>query len=307
MQAVLLMGRIHGTQSHCEACGRELRPDARFCRNCGEAIGAGEGAPPWATVPTGELVDGVDGDGATPSSSTRPRWLLAALLGLGAAAAVVAFVAVAGGSDRGPEAQGPPEVDEEAAPSEIDGGPDDADGGTEPILALDQGRVDAALDALPCSSPCALTGTIEFEHPTWGPSILVTLGLEELSGGDVSMHVIDGSGSTVWSREFGPNWYELAPAAPAIDDSGHLFIDFNPGRYNGVIILEPNDNGFEHFGTLSDDGDYNTRFYYAEVVDVDGDGTSEVEQSSNDCDPSCAGGSIETTVYRWDGTDYRAD
>lgn len=117
------------------------------------------------------------------------------------------------------------------------------------------------------------------------------------------LDVVDASGSVVWSHPFGTKWYELAVNEPAIDDTGHLFVNFNPGRYNGVIVLAPIEDGFEDFGTLPDYGDYNTRFYYAEAVDPDEDGTLEVEVSENDCIPSCADGSITSTLYTWDGED----
>lgn len=171
----------------------------------------------------------------------------------------------------------------------------------DPATAVELDTADAA-DAIGCSSPCDVTGVVAFNHPTWGPSNLISSGTE---GGDYQLDVVDAGGSVVWTQAFGTNWYELAPHDPSIDDTGHLFVDFNPGRYNGVIVLAPVDDGFEDFDTLPAYGDYNTRFYYAEAVDTDGDGTLEVEVSANDCDPSCADGDITSTVYAWDGEDYR--
>lgn len=171
----------------------------------------------------------------------------------------------------------------------------------DPGTAIELDTAEAA-DAIGCSSPCEVTGVAGFVHPTWGPSNLISSGTE---GGYYELDVVDAGGSIVWTQAFGENWYELAPHAPAVDDTGHLFVDFNPGRYNGVIVLAPTDDGFEDFDTLPEYGDYNTRFYYAEAVDTDGDGTLEIEVSANDCDPSCAGGDITSTVYAWDGDDYR--
>ncbi len=53
---------------------------------------------------------------------------------------------------------------------------------------------------------------------------------------------------------------------------GRIFIDYDPGRYNGVIILGPTVDGFEDFDALPPAGDYLGRFYYAEATDADRDG-----------------------------------
>lgn len=165
--------------------------------------------------------------------------------------------------------------------------------------------VGPAIDSLGCVGECEVTGTVEFEHPSWGSSTLVTLG--PVPGTfDYAMYVIDAFGDIVWDHEFGSPWYKLEPNAPVTDSTGHLFIDFDPGRYNGIIVLKPIAGGFEDFDTLPPYGEYNTRFYYADAVDSDGDGVLDIEVSENDCDPSCAGGSVTSVTYRWDGTDYRA-
>lgn len=180
---------------------------------------------------------------------------------------------------------------------------DDSGGSAGPLSASAvQLDPEEAAEAVGCSSPCSVTSVAAFDHPSWGPANLISSGSE---GGDYQLDVVDASGSVVWSHPFGTNWYELAVNEPAIDDTGHLFVNFNPGRYNGVIVLAPIEDGFEDFGTLPDYGDYNTRFYYAEAVDPNEDGTLEVEVSENDCIPSCADGSITSTVYTWDGEDYR--
>jgi hypothetical protein len=40
------------------------------------------------------------------------------------------------------------------------------------------------------------------------------------------------------------------------------------------------------------------------VTDTDGDGTYEILQSYNDCNPDCAGGTITSATFKWNGTDY---
>jgi hypothetical protein len=71
-----------------------------------------------------------------------------------------------------------------------------------------------------------------------------------------------------------------------------------------VIILSPAADGFEDFDTLPPSGEYRTRFYGARAVDVDEDGTMEIETEANDCVPSCPGGTSTVQVFRWNGDDY---
>ena len=151
--------------------------------------------------------------------------------------------------------------------------------------------------------PGSETGRVSFSHPTWGASTLVTTVLAPEWGG--FLHVVDAGGTVRWSRavtEVFPG--ELRPHAPDADALGHLFVTFDPGRYDGVIVLRPVAGGFEDFGTLPPPGEYATRFYSARAVDLDGDGRLEVVVQLNDCHPSCAEGRVTETTYAWDGTDY---
>jgi len=157
------------------------------------------------------------------------------------------------------------------------------------------------------------TGRVSFDHPTWGSVTLVTsfeAGASEYSGTG-HINVFDESGAVVWSYDTaGPDpasaipWYQMGLNDPAVDDTGNIFVVWNPGRYDGVTVLRPTDDGFEDFDTLPDPGDYNGRFYYAAVDDTDGDGTFEIVQSNNDCNPDCAGGKVTTETFRWTGSGY---
>lgn len=270
---------VGGRGTFCGDCGSALREGARFCAACGSPA-AGPGAQP------------------EPVARSR-RSLGIGLFLLAVSVAVVSVLAWQRTRDRSTSVSSGAETP--GASSEA-GGSSEADGsGALPSSPVELGPAEAA-SAVGCSSPCTVTGVVAFEHPTWGPSSLVTSGVE---AGDYELDVVDADGAVVWSHQFGTNWYELAPNDPAVDDTGHLFVDFNPGRYNGIIILSPVEDGFEDFATLPAYGDYNTRFYYADAVDVDGDGMLEVEVSENDCNPSCADGAITSTVYAWDGEDYR--
>lgn len=98
--------------------------------------------------------------------------------------------------------------------------------------------------------------------------------------------------------------------SPATDTTGNTFVTYNPGRYDGVLVLVPARDGFEDIGweqeSTANDPSYWGRFaiYYAELVGPGADGQYTIRQSSNDCDPSCADGTTTYEDLRWNGTDY---
>lgn len=158
--------------------------------------------------------------------------------------------------------------------------------------------------------------TVEFTHPSLGRMRLVTKrnGAEGTQSGPASITVTDRFGVVRYSYSI-DLLYELAPARlrpdptaegpmDPVDSTGNVFIDYNPGRYNGVIVLRPTEIGFDDLGTAW--ADTGTRFYSAVIVDRDGDGQFEIEQATNDCEPSCGEGTTTVKVFRWNGTDYAA-
>lgn len=154
-----------------------------------------------------------------------------------------------------------------------------------------------------CEAVCTVTGRVFFDHPNWGPSALLTTLSPEVNFRDANILVVDAAGKVRWRHRAG-DWYELAPAEVPRDGTGNIFLNYNPGRYNGVIVLRPVPEGLLDFGSLPPEGDYQARFYYAVIVDRDGDGTFEIDKMSNDCDPDCAGGTISHTMFGWTGSDY---
>jgi len=98
--------------------------------------------------------------------------------------------------------------------------------------------------------------------------------------------------------------------SPASDATGNTFVTYNPGRYDGVLVLVPTRDGFADIGwdeiSTASDPSYSGRlaFYYAELIGPGADGEYSIRQSSNDCDPSCGGGMITYKDLRWNGTDY---
>jgi hypothetical protein len=156
-----------------------------------------------------------------------------------------------------------------------------------------------------CRTECAVTGKYRFSHPAWGDSVLLTTRSTNEERRDVNLIVIDGTGRVRWNHWCG-DWVSLDIKQPVQDSTGNIFLDYNPGRYNGVLVLRPAPQGFQDFGSLPKEGDYQSRFYSAEAKDVDGDGSYEIDVGINDCDPSCAEGTYHHSIYRWTGREYAA-
>lgn len=163
----------------------------------------------------------------------------------------------------------------------------------------------------------ATTREVSFNHPSWGDVRLV---IEEPASppGPATIKVYDRAGSVRWSYEnelfyslglvgegeYVPDFVDADPVDGPIDGTGHIFLTFNPGRYDGVIVLAPVSDGFESFETLPPSDGYDTRFYNAYAIDVDGDGVYEVDSLLIDCVPSCAESDITSTMFVWNGKDY---
>jgi hypothetical protein len=152
----------------------------------------------------------------------------------------------------------------------------------------------------------AETGRVSFRHPAWGQVALVTSLDEGTHVGHIQ--VFDADGKVRWDYETGRDlaFCEMVVNSPAIDKTGNVFIDWDPGRARGVSVLRPTKQGFDDLGTLPSLAEYAARFSYADVVDVDGDGTFEIKANENNCEPSCADAEITSTMYAWDGTRYAA-
>ena len=177
------------------------------------------------------------------------------------------------------------------------------------------------IDRIGCRSACAVTAQVAFTHPDWGPCVLFTTVSEpqpetapetapETGAGTVTdagptadITVLDGDGTVRWQYRAG-FWLELKLALPARDATGNIFLTYNPGRYNGVIVLHPTAGGFEDFDTLPAPGGYLARFYGADLVGPDADGRYAVDHYVNDCTPSCAEGTVRHFFHSWNGVTY---
>lgn len=152
-----------------------------------------------------------------------------------------------------------------------------------------------------CGSSCAVTGEAPVEHPAWGQVRIVTLLPNQAMSGSGYIAAVDDADRILWSAET-DRMYELEPAATAQDATGNVFLNFNPGRHNGVIVLKPTQQGFDDLDTLPSDT-YQKRFYYAAAVG-EPEGEVVIWHFSNNCDPSCAEGTITKEQFRWNGSDY---
>jgi hypothetical protein len=151
--------------------------------------------------------------------------------------------------------------------------------------------------------------SITFMHPSWG--IVHLIAALDASPGRGSLTAIDAAGVSRWSWST-PLTYLIEPYGAkdglggSTDARGHLFVRWNPGRYYGVIVLNPTVDGFEDFGSLPNDTQTTGRFYPAETGDVNGDGALDITVEKNNCKPDCAGGIHTSDTYRWDGSDFAA-
>ena len=63
---------------------------------------------------------------------------------------------------------------------------------------------------------------------------------------------------------------QVAFANPATDATGNMFVTYDPGRYDGVLVLIPNADGFEDIGWDKDMGGTHYMgkhaYYYAELI-----------------------------------------
>lgn len=153
----------------------------------------------------------------------------------------------------------------------------------------------ALVSAGVCDAGAERTGSVFFTHPTWGQVVLATC--HSQSSESAGWAVFNASGSVLWTRrsELGHAIYELPN--PAIDASGNIFIRYNPGRFDGIEVVRPTEQGMTTSAT----------FYFASLIGPQDDGYYRVKQSYMDCTPSCAEGPVTHEILRWDGSQYVID
>ncbi|MDQ0618250.1 hypothetical protein [Arthrobacter globiformis] len=148
---------------------------------------------------------------------------------------------------------------------------------------------------------CRVTGALSFTHPTWGQVRLETYAEGPLPTSNDSKSgyriVAQSDSHLFYDKAINDMLYELGIEGKSA--GGFMFITYNPGRHNGVIVLKATKEGIEDFGTDSFPRSYGGRFYNAKVRF----GSSPdfmIILSQNNCIPSCAAGTIRDITFRYD-------
>jgi len=164
---------------------------------------------------------------------------------------------------------------------------------------------DASIDAIralaradgACIEECGVVGISPMRHSQLGALWLVTL--QDPSGS--AYGILDRAGQVLRSGSI-MNTSEIR--AIGQDAAGTYFLSFNPGRYDGVVVLRPTTTGYTDLGSdATASGAMEMRFYPAWTEDDDGDGILSVvvghAEGYNDPD-----GSSWTVEHEWNGTDF---
>lgn len=152
-----------------------------------------------------------------------------------------------------------------------------------------------------CGPSCSVSGVASVEHPTWGQIRVVTMLTERVLEGTGTIAAVNDDEVVLWSVQTS-EMLTMSPAATDQDATGNVFINYDPGRYNGVIVLRPTAEGFDDLQTLPGEQP-GGRFYYAAPVGEPEDEVS-IWQYTNDGIPDYATGTVTKEQFVWDGTDY---
>lgn len=168
-------------------------------------------------------------------------------------------------------------------------------------------------DAPPAYAGCPGTAIAhhDIQHKTLGAVRLFLMRSSDINQGCIA--AIANSGQAL-----PPIWVDVgalenfAFANPATDATANTFVLYNPGRYDGVLVLIPNTDGFEDIGWdhLPGDPSFKLRmsgkhaYYYAQLLGPGGDGEFTIRQKHNDCTPDCASGTTTSQDLHWNGSDY---
>jgi hypothetical protein len=164
-------------------------------------------------------------------------------------------------------------------------------------------------DVMPTNSGCrgAVVAHQDIDHRFLGP-VRIFLALSQSGMSKLGcVAAVTGSGKVLPAITVEVTSHFGFPS-PATDATGNTFVTYNPGRYDGVLVLVPTASGFEDIGWSipSSDAHYEGRLaiYYAELIGPGSDGEYTIRQSSNDCTPSCAEGTVTDQDLHWNGSDY---
>jgi hypothetical protein len=155
-----------------------------------------------------------------------------------------------------------------------------------------------------------VTGTVRLHDPIWGDLRVITSQLlQDDAPNELHLRVTDRTGKLRLRRDWTWGSGVLGPNSPSTDASGNVFLRYNPGRHNGLIVLRGAGGRLEDFGTLPPGGDdyYGTGpFGYGADTQKSSEsgGLLLIRQRDLDCDPSCAEGTYIVQMYSWHGDRY---
>lgn len=156
-----------------------------------------------------------------------------------------------------------------------------------------------------CATGCLTSNTHRLKHPAWGDTTLLTLQPQPAPSARAAVALLDRSGTVRWRLRLPAAGFYLNDLVwPATDKSGNVFVRYNPGRYNGIIVLRPTVTGMTDLGTAPKADGYAGTYYFGGTIDLDRDGKREIVSFDNDCDPTCAGGTTTSIVHVWNGRTY---
>ncbi|MEU5714546.1 hypothetical protein AB0G71_01935 [Streptomyces sp. NPDC020403] len=118
---------------------------------------------------------------------------------------------------------------------------------------------------------------------------------------------LTGSGRTLATTDVDIYEDSLHFAQPATDATENTFVIYNPGRYDGVLVLVPDTDGFKDVGWSDTTTHYvggRFAYYNARLAGPGEDGRYTIISSENTCVPSCVEGVIAKMTLRWNGRDY---
>jgi len=149
-------------------------------------------------------------------------------------------------------------------------------------------------------------GSTLITHDAWGPTTVAACGPTQGSTSPVEtvgVLAVDHRSNVKWSQAYQGTYYELTMADPGTDASGNVFVMYNPGRYDGVIILRPTRTGIDLLvGPQPGEGSSSLDFYGVEMHLVSG--LYEITVRHDDCIPDCATSESYPETFTWNGTTY---
>jgi len=160
----------------------------------------------------------------------------------------------------------------------------------------------------PPNSGCdgTVTARHDIEHPTLGPMRIFLLLNDNTTTDAGCVSAVTSSGTALPPIPVEVMAGRLAFANPATDATRNTFITYNPGRFNGVLVLVPTDYGFADIGWGATHYQGRYAYYYAELSGPGSDGRYTITQYTQNCTPSCAEDISTKQELTWNGSEYVA-